>query len=816
MACGLAGLILALVTSSPLLAQDTFNGGSGVWSQPTNWSLNRLPGQSDNCVIPPGSSPTDDAAGVCLNLTMASGDALTIGTPTAPTAYLYLYGMSLINPGSITLTQTTGLHIAGSAGNTVTLNGGGTVNLTTPNNTITWAGTGETRLLNADNTIQGLGSIGSGAMDLTNEGTVIASGGTLFVQPAAGGLTNTGTMEASSGSTLELLSGFNSTPTFNNAGGTIKALSGGTVLLSGGTFTGGTFTTVGTGIVQAESFMSNITNTGAMQIPSGQQGTFEGTTNNTATIQTMGTMFINGTATLSGAGSMALSGAGRLQSLNGNDVLTNQQLIHGSGTIYALTLTNQATIMADDPFNPLIFAAASTGATPTTNTALIGASEGATLQIEDYVNNSGGTIQALTDSTVILTGTSAVNGGTLSSVGTGLIESQNALLDGSLNVPTNTGVLTVSNGNRLNVKGKIDNTGIIALDSTGGCIALNAATTITGTGEVTMAGPSDCIYASSTTDTFTNETTITGAGSIGDSNPMTVLNKGTIVASGATPLTIVGAGSGFTNSGKLYVNPGSTMNITGVFKNFKSTNTLSGGTYSLAGPLSFPNANIVTSTANLTLVGAAAQILNSTTSTNGLLNFAVNKGPLSLTLGQNLAIASNLTNSNKLTVDSTSSLSLGGAYTQTAGTTTLDGTLTAPAGVNLNGGALFGSGTIAGSLVSKAAVTAGDSSTKTAKLSANTYTQNPGGTLNIGIGGTTAGTQYGQLASANGVSLTGTLNLKRLHGFVPVIGTNFTIVTGSAVSGQFLTTTGLNINSSEHFQVNYATNAVTVTVVSGP
>jgi hypothetical protein len=85
-----------------------------------------------------------------------------------------------------------------------------------------------------------------------------------------------------------------------------------------------------------------------------------------------------------------------------------------------------------------------------------------------------------------------------------------------------------------------------------------------------------------------------------------------------------------------------------------------------------------------------------------------------------------------------------------------------------------------------------------------------------GIGGLALGTKYGQLASVNGVSLAGTLNLKRLGGFVPAIGSNFTIVTGSALSGTFTTTNGLSINSAEHFQVNYTSTAVTVTVVSGP
>ena len=78
------------------------------------------------------------------------------------------------------------------------------------------------------------------------------------------------------------------------------------------------------------------------------------------------------------------------------------------------------------------------------------------------------------------------------------------------------------------------------------------------------------------------------------------------------------------------------------------------------------------------------------------------------------------------------------------------------------------------------------------------------------------GAQYSQLAVSNGASLGGILNIKRKAGFVPVIGTKFTILTAGAVSGQFATVNGAAINAAEHFAVNYSSNLVTLTVVSGP
>jgi hypothetical protein len=75
------------------------------------------------------------------------------------------------------------------------------------------------------------------------------------------------------------------------------------------------------------------------------------------------------------------------------------------------------------------------------------------------------------------------------------------------------------------------------------------------------------------------------------------------------------------------------------------------------------------------------------------------------------------------------------------------------------------------------------------------------------------GTKYSQLASSNGISLSGTLNIKNLNSFIPAVGSTFTIVTGGAITGQFTTVNGLNIDSSEKFRVDYNPTSVTLTVV---
>ena len=96
----------------------------------------------------------------------------------------------------------------------------------------------------------------------------------------------------------------------------------------------------------------------------------------------------------------------------------------------------------------------------------------------------------------------------------------------------------------------------------------------------------------------------------------------------------------------------------------------------------------------------------------------------------------------------------------------------------------------------------------------SSYSQTSTGSLTIPIASNVVGTGYGQLASANGVSLDGKLVLKRIKGYVPPIGDVFTIVTGSAITGQFASPV-LTINSKEHFEINYNANSVTLTVVAG-
>lgn len=803
----------------PTLAQttSTWTGGGGEWAPCPNaggnalWdtcSLNppQYPDGNYNAVIHGGPVTLSGTDGDTIdNLTLSSGSSVDIVG-----GYVFITGNSITNNGTITINNGNGLALIGQ-GATVTLSGTGTVNMTS--SLATFDGTaGSNPILINQQTITGQGTLGKEGFSIQNQGTINAVGGLLTVQPSSAGIINTGTFEASSGATLDIVYGF--LGPFNNTGGTVKALNGGTVQLQGEIYTGGVITTVGTGVIQLTggTVLNGLTNSGLVQVSS-DLGDLQNTVTNTGTIQLQsGTLSMIGNATLTGSGSLIMSGSSQLNQNSASGSLTNQQLIHGSGTINELPLTNQGTIAADSSGNTLYLEGG-----VTTNTSTLEATGGGTLQLDTVVNNSGGKIEALSGSKVIFTNNfhSSINGGTLTTNGTGIIESQNGVLDGTVNVPTNAGTLE-ANGYELFIQGTVDNTGTIAL-SGNSCVELNQPATLMGSGKLTMTSTT-CIFGSGLS--FTNASTIEGAGTIGDSNPMPIINNGTILANKSTPLTIVPNSGGFTNNGKLTINKGSTMIINsgqGPFSNLVA-GTLTAGTYTVTGLLELAGA-ITTNAASITLSGPTAEILNTSTETNALSSLGANstKGVLSLLTGQVLSTATNFSTAGKTTVGASSSFTVGGSFTQTAGTTTIDGTLTAPTGLDLQKGTLEGKGKLVAAVTSGGTLIAGDTITKAGLLTiTGAYTQNATGVLDAAIGGTTVGSQYSQLAVSNGVSLGGTLTLKLINGFVPTVGDTFNIVTGTAITGTFSKVNGTSINSGEHFQMNYGPTAVTAEVVSGP
>src|SRR5262249_24460364 len=105
---------------------------------------------------------------------------------------------------------------------------------------------------------------------------------------------------------------------------------------------------------------------------------------------------------------------------------------------------------------------------------------------------------------------------------------------------SNSNIMTVSDGAMLPVGGVIQNSGTIALNSTGNETDLEIVsnTTLRGGGQVVLSDNNNVIYGTTADTTLTNiDNTISGSGRLGNGQ-MVLVNEGTINANGTRPLVI--------------------------------------------------------------------------------------------------------------------------------------------------------------------------------------------------------------------------------------------------------------------------------------
>ena len=748
-------------------------------------------------------------------VTISSGSTLDI-----PNNDGLAFGAGTItNNGTINLQSTgnnTELVIAGST----TLSGTGTVTMSNgADNIITGGGT----FTNGE-TIQGGGDIGNGDLTLVNNGTIDANQATALTINPNGGTTNTNTMEATAGGTLHLLD-----YTINNNGGTILATGTGSVVtldavsISGGTLTsssGGIFESVDTWSGSLPTLTGLTISSGStLDIPNNDGLAFgAGTITNNGTINLQSTgnnteLVIAGSTTLSGTGTVTMSnGADNI--ITGGGTFTNGETIQGGGDIGNgdLTLVNNGTIDANQAtaltINP-------NGGT--TNTKTMEVTAGGTLYLlTDPINNTGGTILATGTGSLVKLDNVSITGGTLTSSAGGIFESVDTW-SGSL--PTLTG-LTISSGSTLNIPnneglafgvGTITNNGTINLQSGGNntVISLDGNVTLAGTGKVIMTANGDNLIFGS--GTLTNDSTIEGEGNIGDGQ-IALINEGTILANIAAGGTLVidPNSTGFTNNvgtknGVVTATAKNTIDIIGGgLTNFNS-GTLTGGTYNATGTIEFAagSTGIVTNDATISLTSATGEILNSTTSTNALANFATNgtKGSFSVTT-QKFTDANEFTNDGILTVGSGGTLDFSTGLanfnsttnTLAVGTYNVTGTLEFPgADVVVNNAIITLTGTtpkILNSTTSANALAGFDDNKGTFTVNGGTFTD------------------------ANSFTNTGTLAAGAKGLFNASGGlTNFSNTNGTLTGGNYtLTTTGQIQFNNEGFANDIVTNDAKITL----
>ena len=708
------------------------------------------------------------------------------------------------------------------------------------------------------------GQLAMGSLTLNNVGgTVKASGKNSYVQlegEGQGGETFIGgTWTTANGGVIQVVDG---TALLDGTNGNTITNSGTMQLVDGAPHPGGNFqgTLTNKGTIQILSRGAGV----GLNIPGGQTFTLTGAgsltmgdgTDNAYNNQDYisGATFVN-QQTVTGTGSILnLTGFNNSGTINANvpTGTNNLQLQLGR----AGASTNTGTIEASNGGVLVV------GSTTINNTGGTIESVGANSNVS-LVGSLG-------------TSGLTISGGTYTTSGGGVVYAYGGTtLDGTTNAVTNSGTLILpdaGNPPNINVQGMFVNTGTIEiLSGANGAqvwfqVPNGETLTLPGSGKVIMGDGTDNSYNNQptfgtefSTGVLVNKSTIEGTGLIG--YDLDITNNGTInanvpVGTNGLQLNITGYPGGTVNNGimeasnggMLNISPSASFNNTGTLNaasgstisvsnnNFLnlSNGTLTGGTYNVTGTLQIPG-NITTNDARITLIGKASQILNP--STNALTGFVTNgsKGSFDIKAGQTFTSAGTFTNQGAISIGkgSTFTVGSGGSYLQTSGRTTVNGKLTlstaegkpdepasdsdpGAAGIRIIRGSLFGNGgNVAAHLSSSGTVIPADSLTTTGKLQiTGAYTQTAAGALDANIAGANAG-QFNVLNVTGTATLNGTLNIKLLNNFVPLIGATFEILTARKVTGVFATVNGVVINGSEHFTVTYNSDNVTLTVVSG-
>ena len=556
-------------------------------------------------------------------------------------------------------------------------------------------------------------------------------------------------------------------------GGTLAQISGST--LSSGTFVLGGNLNVGSGI-------NILTNSATLTL---EGGTIEsgGTTNALAGLAAnTKSLTIAGTGTSISTSAASFSNTGTL-TINSGDSFTTAALTQLTGANGSKTLSAGTYVLAGN------LDLTTSGISIVTNSATL-TLEGGTIN-----SNNVNALSALASNTKSLT-----IAGTANNVSTSAASF------------SNTGTLTINSGDTF----------------TAPTLTQISGTTLTG-GTYVLAGNLDLTAAANITTNSANLTLEGGAIKTGNTNDLANLssNTGSLTLASNANFSAVGS---FTNSGSLTVNKGSKFSVTtGTLTNL-SSGTLAGGAYTIGGTLQLPTANggIVTNAANLTLTGTAAKILDGTS--NALAGFNTNTGTFALAGGATLTTpATSFSNSGTMTIAKGTTMTIGGTgngYNQTAGTTTVDGTISAGSSglANVTGGTIQGAGTLTAANLSvgtasvgSATINVGDAGKSGLLAITGSYTQLATGNMTGFINGTTAGTGFSQIDVTGTAALAGTINFTVAAAFQSslTLGETFTVLNASSVTGTFSNST-IAINSSFHFTVSYTATGVVLTVASGP
>jgi hypothetical protein len=300
-----------------------------------------------------------------------NGGSLTITAPTISNA-----GTISMNASGSATTLTIGAP-------NVTLSGGGTLTMSDSATNIITGSSPANKLINQE-TIQGSGNIGEGFMALNNSGLglIDANQTTALTLQISNGATNSGFIEATNGGTL-IISGGTYTNTlgaiYDNAstiliqggaiinGGSVYQTGAGHLVLGGGapgTVINAAVTNSPTGTIEALGFVGANTITGKFTNPAGGQVIIDngGILDFNGPVSNSGMMWMNSTGSTTeleiGAPKVTFSGKGILMMSNNSanlitgamptDMLFFQGTMEGGGTADNMGITNSGTILANN------------------------------------------------------------------------------------------------------------------------------------------------------------------------------------------------------------------------------------------------------------------------------------------------------------------------------------------------------------------------------------------------------------------------------------------------------------------------------------
>ncbi len=853
----------APAVSDPITAQVGENlwvglGGDNDWNDAANWVRGDVPTSSDDVDIPAGytvnissgtvsvqsllCAGTLNVTGGTLSLSDMSTVTNTGSIALSPGTTLELNdGAMLLNYGSISLSDGSAVTSATSDGSfdnegtfSIASSATATVGVAFINDSSISGSSGSLTFQSADFTMLDGSSVqavtfddealylaygdSATATDSTFTDTTFDGGGTLTLSgtPTISG-TNTWSVDLDVSGTLDLSSG---TLTLNDAAtiGTLN-LSGGTLTGSGDISVSDAFNWTGGTLAGAGQFTipgANLSASGTLVL--------DGATlvnNGSVTVESDTTLEIDDAATVVNNDDFSVDSGAALTSATSDGSFDNEGTFNGGGTVgiavtndgYAadLTFTNDVTLLDGSSvdavsfeYNTLYLSSGATASAADSYFDSTTISGNGTLELSgtstfDNVNTWASGLYVPTEldfssGTLDIGGASTIetldlSGGTLSFGGASTIDML-YLTGGTLNVGGTSTIDTIGiDSGTLNVGGAAT---IGSIDLSGGAVSFGHATTISslemsggtisGAGAVTLT---DSLYASGGTLAGTGQFTI-GSGTTAEIDASTfivdgqsIVNNGTIEVDGSANLEL-DSGAALVNNGSLVLDSSSSV-------------------YNESGSASLDNEGSITGSG--AIVGIAV-------TNEGSIDGAIALASGSFTFVNESSTANISFNDETLYLASGHTAD-GSGLTFTS--TTLDGGGT----LHLSGTTVFlGTNTWTANVTNYGTLDIGDSGSDYGTLAiTGNFTNDSGGTLNVQLGGTTAGSSYDQLTVSGAASLDGTLNIAVASGYTPGSSDTFSPVTYASSTGSFATINGLD-QGSYSFTTSYDSSAFTLGVSS--